>query len=33
MYDAKSQHSTRVHAAAVAVESGRLVDISGAPPS
>jgi diguanylate cyclase (GGDEF)-like protein len=29
MYDAKSQHSTRVHAAAVAVQDGSLVDVPG----
>ena len=29
MYEAKSQHSTRVHAAAVAIDDGRLVEIEG----
>jgi diguanylate cyclase (GGDEF)-like protein len=31
MYDAKSNHSDRVHAIAVAVEHGTLVEISGRP--
>jgi diguanylate cyclase (GGDEF)-like protein len=33
MYEAKSQHSTRVHAAAVAIDDGRLVDVEGTRPA